>query len=208
MIIFATYHDESTAESIKIAKSIVEPEDIPLLETEAIKPRLLSVLNAHKQRQLMIFSHGKPNYCLGNDHIPALTTDDIALLDHRKVFAYACWTAVELGKMASEKENCLYAGYNNIVITGGSEIPIEMQTIFQFIKQHFHKPQSKEEVSFFLKKLSSLCNQTEQNYLERYPQNLDYIGISTTLRNIWAKLEIWLTHEKFTHPDAIEPLLW
>ena len=68
----------------------------------------------------MIFSHGKANYCLGNDNIPAFTTNDVALLTHRKAFVYACWTAVELGKIAASQPNCFYAGYNNAVITNGS----------------------------------------------------------------------------------------
>lgn len=92
---------------------------------------------------------------------------------------------------ASSQPNCLYAGYNNTVITGGSDIPNEMQTIFQFIKNNFHNAQKEEGIMLFLNQLSDLCNHTEQKYLEQYPQSLDFIGISTALRNIWAKLEIW-----------------
>ena len=51
-------------------------------------------------------------------------------------------------------------------------------------------------------------DETEQMYLKNYPQSLDYIGISTTLRNIWAKLDIWFADQKQAHPEAIEPLLW
>jgi hypothetical protein len=208
MIIFATHHDESTAESIKLAKSIITEKDIVLLEDMAIRPYLLSVLETQREEQLMIFSHGKANYCLGNDDIPAFTTEDIALLARRKVFVYACWTAVGFGKIASSQLDCLYAGYNNSVITGGSEIPDEMQKIFQFIKNNFHSSQNPEDIVIFLEKLSELCNHTEQTYLERYPESLDYIGISTTLRNIWAKLEIWFASQKYAHRDAIEPPLW
>jgi hypothetical protein len=208
MIIFATYHDESTAESFKLAKSIIEENDIILLKEEATRMQLLPLLNEHEQAQLMVFSHGKEHYCLGNDDIPALTSDDIALLAQRKIFVYACWTAVALGKKASSQPNCLCAGYNNTVITGGSDIPNEMQTIFQFIKNNFHNAQKEEDIMLFLNQLSDLCNHTEQKYLEQYPQSLDFIGISTALRNIWAKLEIWITNEKFTHSEAIEPLLW
>ena len=127
---------------------------------------------------------------------------------HRSVFVYACWTAVELGKKASTQPNCIYAGYNNTVIAGGGEIPNEMQKIFQYIKNDFNLSLTKEDIAIFLQKLSVLCNTTEQNYLQRYPENLDFIGVSTTLRNIWAKLEIWFTHEKYIHADAIEPPLW
>lgn len=112
MIIFATHHDESTAESLKYAKSIIEENDLFLLKDDAIRQRLLLL---------------------------SLTKEDIAI---------------------------------------------------------------------FLQKLSVLCNTTEQNYLQRYPENLDFIGVSTTLRNIWAKLEIWFTHQKYIHSDAIEPPLW
>jgi hypothetical protein len=208
MIIFATHHDESTAESIKLAQSVIEETDITLLKEAATRVQLLPLLNARNQDPLMIFSHGKPTYCLGNDDIPAFTMGDIALLAHRNVFVYACWTAVELGKMASTQPNCLYAGYNNTVITGGSEIPKDMQKIFQFIKHHFHQSQREGDIILFLEQLSDLCNDTEQKYLERYPESLDFIGISTALRNIWAKLEIWVANQKYVHSDAIEPLLW
>jgi hypothetical protein len=208
MIIFASHHDESTAESIKLAQSVIEETDIILLKEEATRLHLLPLLNTHKQDPLMIFSHGKPTYCLGNDDIPAFTTDDVALLAHRNVFVYACWTAVELGKMASSQPNCLYAGYNNTVITGGSEIPNDMQKIFQFIKHTFHQSQKEEDIILFVERLSNLCNNTEQKYLERYPESLDFIGISAALRNIWAKLEIWVANQKYVHSDAIEPLLW
>lgn len=208
MIIFATHHDESTSESIKLAESIIEEQDIILLRDEAVRSRLLSHLATYKQEQLMIFSHGKANYCLGNDNIPAFTTDDIALLAHRSVFVYACWTAVELGEMASTQTNCLYAGYNNIVITGGSEMPNEMQKIFQFIKNNFHVARKGEDIDLFLKQLSILCTNVEQKYLALYPECLDFMGVSTTLRNIWAKLEIWLTNQKYVHAEAIERPLW
>jgi hypothetical protein len=208
MIIFATYHDESTAESMQLAKSIIEENDIILLKEDATRLQLLPILKVHETAQLMVFSHGKERYCLGNDDIPALTTDDIALLAQRKVFVYACWTAVELGKSASSQPNCLYAGYNNTVITGGSDIPSEMQMIFQFIKNNFHKAIKEEDIMLFLNQLSDLCNNTEQKYLEQYPKSLDFIGISTALRNIWAKLEIWVKNRKYTHSEAIEPLLW
>ena len=41
MIIFATYHDESTAESIKLAKSIIKEKDRVLLGDDAVRNRLL-----------------------------------------------------------------------------------------------------------------------------------------------------------------------
>ncbi len=208
MIIFATYHDESTAESIKLAKSIIEEKDIVLLNDDAIRLRLLLVLKKHISEELMVFSHGKPTYCLGNDGIPVITTDDVALLAHRKTFVYACWTAVELGKLVSLQPNCCYAGYNNTIIAGGSAIPYEMQKIFQFIKTDFPTCQNKVSATIFLEKLNEICNLTEQNYLKRYPESLDFIGISTTLRNIWAKLEIWINNQKYSHSEAVEPLLW
>lgn len=120
MIIFATHHDESTSESIKLAESIIEEQDKILLRDEAVRSRLLSLLATYKQEQLMIFSHGKANYCLGNDNIPAFTT----------------------------------------------------------------------------------------KYLALYPESLDFMGVSTTLRNIWAKLEIWLMNQKYVHAEAIERPLW
>ena len=55
MIIFATHHDDSTAESIKLAKSIIEENDIALLKDDAIKIRLLPILETNAHEQLMIF---------------------------------------------------------------------------------------------------------------------------------------------------------
>lgn len=156
----------------------------------------------------MIFSHGEKHRFIGNDGEPAFTMADIALLAHRKSFVYACWTAVQLGKTAAKQPNCWYAGYNNAVITGGSDIPNEMQQIFRFIKNNFYALRNKQEIDLFLQTLSDLCNQIEEYYLEKYPESLDYIGIATTLRNIWAKLEIWTANEKFAHPEAIEAPLW
>ncbi|MEO0040787.1 MAG: hypothetical protein RL329_235 [Bacteroidota bacterium] len=31
---------------------------------------------------------------------------------------------------------------------------------------------------------------------------------STAESNVWAKLEIWTTDEKFAHPEVIEAPLW
>jgi hypothetical protein len=208
MIIFATHHDESTAESIKLAKSIIEDEDIVLLKEKATKLHLLPLLNLHKQEKLMVFSHGKPNYCLGNDEIPAISIEDTAVLAHRNVFVYACWTASELGAKASAQPNCLYAGYNNTVITGGSEMPNDMQKIFLFIKNNFHSSQKGEDITTFLEQLRSLCVNAEQGYLALYPQNLSFIGVSKVLRDIWAKLEIWVARQKYAHDEAIEQPLW
>ncbi len=208
MIIFATHHDENTAESIKLAESIIEAEDIVLLKEKAIRASLLLLLETYKQENLMVFSHGKPNYCLGNDEIPAITTNDIALLAHRNVFAYACWTAVELGKLTSDQSNCLYAGYNNVVITGGGEIPNEMQKIFLFIKNTFCHSQKEQDIALFLEQLHDLCKDTEQKYLALYPKSLSFISTSTVLRDIWAKLEVLVAGKKYVHTNAIEPPIW
>lgn len=89
MIIFATNHDESTAESLKLAQSIIEETDTLLLENDAIRSHLLAVLETQTNAQLMVFSHGKPSHWLGNDDIPAFTMGDISLLTNRKVFVYA-----------------------------------------------------------------------------------------------------------------------
>jgi hypothetical protein len=124
------------------------------------------------------------------------------------VFVYACWTAIQLGKKAAAQPNCYYAGYNNVVIAGGSDIPNEMQQIFRFIKSHFYLLQEADSIVLFLQQLADLCNQIEEYYLEKYPESLDYIGIVTTLRNIWAKLEIHTANRKYAHPEAIEPPLW
>ena len=207
MIIFATNHDDSTAESMSIAKSIIDENDLILLENNAVRIQFLATLKSNAAN-LMIFSHGTAQNCLGNDENVAFSIDDIVLLNNRKSFVYACWTATELGKMAALQPNCLYAGYNNTVITGGSEIPSEMQRIFRFIKINFQNIDNQQNAENFLNNLSKLCTEAEQNYLKLYPKNLDYIGISTTLRNIWAKLEILLDKRKYIHTDAIEPLLW
>ena len=108
MIIFATNHDESTAESLKLAQSIIEKTDTLLLETDAIRSSLLAVLETQPHASLMVFSHGKARFCLGNDDIPAFSTDDIQLLANRKAFVYAYWTATELGKAAATQPNCFY----------------------------------------------------------------------------------------------------
>ena len=208
MIIFATNHDESTAESLKLAQSIIEETDTLLLENNAIRASLLAVLETQTNAPLMVFSHGKASHWLGNDDIPAFIMGDISLLANRKTFVYACWTAAELGKAASAQPNCFYGGYNNAVITGGSAIPNEMKAVFQFIKTRFYALEDEADVVLFLEQLCKLCDETEQMYLKNYPQSLDYIGISTTLRNIWAKLDIWFANQKQAHPEAIEPLLW
>ena len=59
MIIFATNHDESTAESLKLAQSIIEETDTILLENYAIRPHLLAALETQSSAPLMAFSHGK-----------------------------------------------------------------------------------------------------------------------------------------------------
>jgi hypothetical protein len=80
--------------------------------------------------------------------------------------------------------------------------------IFLFIKNNFHRSQKEQDITLFLGQLHDLCTETEQKYLALYPESLSFISISTTLRNIWAKLEILVADKKYVHPDGIDPLLW
>ena len=65
-----------------------------------------------------------------------------------------------------------------------------------------------EDIRTFLEQLENLCTDAEQKYLALYPESLSFVGVSKSLRDIWAKLEILVNREKYTHAMAIEQPLW
>ncbi|HNL06778.1 MAG TPA: hypothetical protein PKH93_04325 [Chitinophagales bacterium] len=206
-LIFATQHDKSTQESCALAQLVTTSNDITMFADNADRKTLLDTLNNTACVPLFVFAHGEKDHIVGQNEGIALGVADTYLLRNRKVFVYACHTAIELGKKAATEAKCYYGGYNARVIAE-SEPQQHLEQIFSFIKTSFYELEHPESIEQFLEDLSVMCDKITTSYLDKYPESLDYIGISTMLRHIWAKLEIHVENQKYTHPCSIEPPLW
>ena len=210
MIIFATNHDPSTADSFRIATSIATTNDTVLFGNDAVRTKLLTVLKDKPTASVMCFSHGKEDAWVGNNADNALTINDLELFKTRKMFAYACSTAKELGKKASEQAGCFYWGYNDTILARDNNNNVQLKPIFEYIKTAFPLCENREKIQLFFQNLQTFCDAETEEYLGQYPEeeDNDCIAAHQLLRDIWAKLECHTDNQQYSHPESVEPLLY
>ncbi|MFN0204363.1 MAG: hypothetical protein ACKVTZ_22785 [Bacteroidia bacterium] len=205
-IIFATYKiDDATEITFQIANKLTSVNDILLADIKATRSELQKVLLAYPNAPLFVLSHGTDNAIIDNDGVLALDSqnaNDIALLIHRPVFAYCCWTANGLGDVMKTVTQKVYWGYTGQVIVPADspEILPLLEDAIVFVFNRFDTTLTPELATQTLTELKQFCDNLLQNSTE--------ISTNIVMRRFWTMLRVFLSNEKITHVEAIDDLPW
>jgi len=101
MIVFVPAYDEATAANLAIATALMTDDCRALVDERARREFLLPALAAPGV-PLFAMTHGRPQLLRGQGGAPALVIADAASLAPRAVFAFACHTATEMGRVFAE----------------------------------------------------------------------------------------------------------
>lgn len=214
MIVFATCHDENTRISFEFAKGIAHDNDTALFEKDATHERLLKVLNENSKKPLMGFSHGLETGWVDQNNKIVFEGQDFNILEKRAIFSYSCLTARELGQKTTNLSDCIYWGYSDKVLIGSNIEGKTLESIlnaFRFIRESFHVQSDKHSILKFLNDLKQLCDSLQIRFIQ--DNAIEYVhewvlGLSMTLRDLWAKLVVSFDNSFISHSERIEPLLW
>ena len=210
MIVFVPAHDQPTEANRAVAERIVGPTDIALLADDASRDALIKSL-AQDDGPLFVMSHGNKKSVLGQSRVPAFTGHDCSCLNGRPVFAYACWTAVDLGLEARERGS-IWWGYIAEAIP-----PDERPTftdlfaqIFGVIKAGFWLRKTPEECHLLLAQIESMCQAAARHVAWLYKQDasLKVTEVYLALRWLWSRLSVSIPGEMVLYQLPAPTLFW
>jgi hypothetical protein len=214
IIFFVPAYDDSTTSNLSIAKRILLPNFINLFDESATRANLLREIT-RSEYPIFVMSHGTADKLIDHNKADALTVMDIQVLANLKIYAFACSTAVKLGKVAASSK-AIWWGYSSRVACY-VDSPIADKffiDIFSFIRDTFHQGSTDAEISDILKKLKILCEKAQHDLnliFEQHPDTENMLGIVRTIIDIWTKLQVWIyglpQPIPIMHPTAPPPIL-
>ena len=208
MIIFATCYDANTEGGFVVAQLIPAralPEGTERLLGEAATGETLKErLQSSPAMPLLAFSHGKTTHLCGHNGIPAIEPADGVAVGPRPVFAYACWTADDLGQQI--------AGYGAIWwgFTGEmAALPSDprtarvLATLFSHIIQDISRANTTSRVHQYLLRVRTLCEVARRELISLHltGHRVDPYGYYA-IEHILQRLRVWLPSETFPLYDT------
>lgn len=199
MIAFVTAYDDATRANFAAYGPLREAAD--LLGAGATREALRSRLLAEPEAPLFAMTHGEERLLRGHEGEAALTTDDLAELGARAVYAWACHSASGLGRQAT-RVGATWWGYTGAISAPGTSPPeVEVfSALFGEIKGRFWR-----DHDAFLGEVHQRC--------ELAAGALDAIAGSLEsylcLLHLWERLRVWVPGEQdaWKHPLA-QPPTW
>lgn len=216
MIFFVPGYDPATYANMVVAALVVlEGEDaVRILGEQALRPALLAALSeTDEKRPLFAMSHGYPDHLVAQDGEPALTEADVALLEGRAVFAFACHTASVLGEAAAG-HGAVWWGYTGAITAPDVSAPLVsiLRDVFAWIRGAFAEARSTSAREAVLHQLADRCQEAERRVDELLELDTD-LDVGTAylcLLQIWQRLRVWEEGARtpLSHPSAPPPLLF
>lgn len=210
MIVFSTNTDEQTNACHILIKNLEINSAIFLGAENAVKSKLEQELSI-KERNIYAMSHGKHNSLIDNDSVPAIDTFNAPLLKERSVFAFACHTSSELGKVVATHQGNWFGYVGAIASPDSNEKGLEIfKPIFQYIFNSFTSVHTSAQCVEFIERVKDLCD-TAELQVDSILDTTDDVGLSTymCIRNIWERLRVWLANmdDFVAHQHATEALM-
>ncbi|MGR5130618.1 hypothetical protein [Photobacterium swingsii] len=211
MITFVTNYDDNTRCNYTVYSRLSISPRVELLSEDAVLARLNQELG---ENSLGIFamSHGTENELKGQDRNAAISLDNIANFNSKKVFSYACNTSINLGRNAS-LSGCTWYGYIDLINVPepDEELAPLYNDIFEYIINNFYLTSCRESVDSFVDNLKVLCESKEEE-LDTMNANGTYAptyGAYQSIKQLWSKLQVWLASDNnyIMHEEAPEPIL-
>ncbi|HBL10355.1 MAG TPA: hypothetical protein DD379_02885 [Cyanobacteria bacterium UBA11162] len=212
MIVFVPAYDLSTKANLTIAKLITTSDCITIFETKATRTELIAALSESNSFPLFAMSHGVREALKGQKGEIALSDKDANLLNKRTVYAFACHTAVQLGKAAADAGS-IWWGYSDIIscaIDAPTVTEIFTQ-IFTFILDNFPTAMSPMQIQTMLETLRQMCEKAadQVDLIDFETEFYDIAEVQMTLLHIWDRLRIWIpgVEDPERHPYGSSPSL-
>ncbi|MDN4061114.1 hypothetical protein QPK31_23120 [Massilia sp. YIM B02769] len=125
LIVVAASSDDVTLNGAELVRQVTSKSNIQCFDNQAVRSRVLAVLETHPGRPAFFTGHGRPGFWRGTDKLPVVcsSTTPPALFEGRTMFALACWTGCHLGPFAAAY-GATYIGFNKPV----SVIPASSKT--------------------------------------------------------------------------------
>lgn len=211
MIFFVPRYDAATEANLAVAERLLSGGGPALLAENATRRNLLDALEA-RETPLFAMAHGRRDQLLAQGGGMALGLEDTHLLSGRRIFAYACHTAQELGGAVAATGG-IWWGYTGSI--GGPDVSPEVLPlftgIFSYLREAFPSAQSAREKSEVLSRVADLCHEAEERVTELWIGNpdLDIGSALFCLLHIWQRLRVWEpgAPAPLKHPEAPLPIL-
>jgi hypothetical protein len=214
MIFFVPAYDECTRANLTIAQLITTNcyHCIQIFGVDATQDALFKELTK-TNLPLFAMSHGNDSMLKAQDGQIALSNENIHKIGKRSVYAFACNTAIQLGKSAAEIGSTWW-GYS-CPISCAIDSPYVQSIftdIFIFIRNNFHQATTPQQRQAVLDELKNRCEQAFHKGLsECYAGTLlaPTFQEYQTLLEIWGRLRIWVPGlaQPEKHPSASEAVV-
>lgn len=212
MIFFVPAYDLSTNANLTIAKLITTSNCVTLFDKHATKQELIVALSNKSDDPLFAMSHGLPDALKAQNGEVAISPNDVHLIGERKVYAFACHTAAELGKSAAN-QGTIWWGYSDTISCAIDSPALSsiFTDIFIFIRDNFEIATSTKDRQVMLEELKKKCEkaQDEVDRIDAEIEISEIMEVYRTLRHIWDRLRIWMPNaqQPEQHPEVSSPSL-
>ncbi len=200
MIVFITAHDGPTSDNLAVAGHIADAAAVSLRANEAVRENLVDALAASEGEPFLAMCHGAPATLQGNDDEPALTIADVAALDGRESFAFACRTSETLGPTVAAAGG-VWFGYSGPIncLPAGEDVRSQFVAIIDFVSSRFPGCREPVPARAFIDDLDALTNVAFAS-IEPFA---DFEALHA-LRDITRRLRVWLpgASQAVAHTEA------
>jgi hypothetical protein len=211
MILFVPAYDPATEANLAIAVRL-DGSHLAMLSEGATRQALLHALKRAGE-PLFAMAHGRSDRLLAQEGGTALSKTDAAALGSRPVFAFACYTAADLGRAAAGA-GATWWGYTGAITSpdvAGEVLPL-LAEIFVYLFGAFAGAGSAAARRAVLIQIKERCHAAESRIdvlLETDP-DLDAGTAYLCLLHLWDRLRIWeeRAESPLQHPEARPPLLF
>jgi hypothetical protein len=206
MILFAPAYDEATEASCRLAERFAGEASVAFFRTSATRLNLLDAVSAREGDDGVIaFSHGTEDTLVAQGSVVALNAHDAALLEGRRVLAYACHTSTGLGG-AMAGGGVVWWGYTGTILapplgSGREEI---FGPLFDYLVSTFLSGVGSSGLREVFTRLRALCRQAEKTLDVLFEAGVARLEDYGCLLHIWNRLRVWLpgSHAPEHHSDS------
>jgi hypothetical protein len=206
MILFAPAYDDATDATCRLAARFADKASVVLLRHNATRTNLLDAVSAGEgDNGLLAFSHGTEDTLAAQDSAVALNAHDAALLDGRKVLAYACHTSTGLGG-AMARGGVVWWGYTGTILAppAGSGREQIFGPVFDHLVGAFLSGVDQLGLREVFTQLRALCRHAEKALFGLFDAGVAGLEDFGCLLHIWNRLRIWLpgSDAPVHHPES------
>lgn len=195
ILFFVSAHDGPTKSNLVVANKIASAEDVKLFAQNATRANLHASLVGPTQHQAVFaMAHGSKPAVYDNQGEAAIHSGDASSFLGSTVFAWACYTGVQLGNSMAQG-GVTWWGYDS-AITAPDDRPEYLEiycALFRQVKDTFATGTDKASVDAVLEGIRIACIRAvkELDALGA-PDDPDAMSLYSCCNQTWERLSVWL----------------